>query len=179
MVFDGSREVARHQRVLRRGGQALDLDHYLEIVTRKPGALAGSTPLAQARARGLFTAAHQAFWDRARAAHGDGAGTRALIEVLLTHRHAAHADVVTGIEVALAAGSTSPELVAIETRKAASTRPSAASTAPQAAPVAATAASVRELPTRPRRVLPADARPAPNLAAYDQLLLFDRREPAS
>ena len=65
VVFDGRREVARHERLIRRGGQALQLDHYLEILTRKPGALAGSTPLAQARARRLFTDAHQAFWDRA------------------------------------------------------------------------------------------------------------------
>ncbi len=48
-----------------------------------------------------------------RSAHGDGPGTRALIEVLLLHRHAAHADVVAGITSALAAGSTSPQLVAI------------------------------------------------------------------
>jgi hypothetical protein len=78
VVFDGHREVARHERLVRRGAQTLDLDHYLEILVRKPGALAGSTALAQARARGLFTEAHETLWTRARAEHGDGAGTRVL-----------------------------------------------------------------------------------------------------
>ncbi len=43
VVFDGRREVARHDRLVRRGGQSICLDHYLEILTHKPGALAGST----------------------------------------------------------------------------------------------------------------------------------------
>ena len=33
----------------------LDLDHYLEALLRKPGALPGSTVLEQARAAGKFT----------------------------------------------------------------------------------------------------------------------------
>jgi hypothetical protein len=37
------------------------------------------------RSLGAFTAEHDAWWAAARAAHGDAAGTRALIEVLL-HR---------------------------------------------------------------------------------------------
>lgn len=175
LVFDGRQPVARHERLVRRGGQTLDLDHYLELLVRKPGALAGATALAQARARGLFTDAHQAFWDRARSAHGDGAGTRALIEVLLLHRHAGHADVVAGVTAALTAGSTSPELIAIETRKAAAARRAAPATEP-----GPPRGRVLELPARPRRALPADPRPVPSLAALDQLLLFDRRsEPAS
>lgn len=43
-------------------------------------------PRSQAKARGLFTASHQGYWDAARRARGDAAGTRALIEVLLAHR---------------------------------------------------------------------------------------------
>ena len=65
----------------------LVLDHYLEVLTFKPGALPGATALVQARATGSFTSAHEAFWAAARKAHGDGGGTRALIEVLLLHRH--------------------------------------------------------------------------------------------
>ena len=62
------------------------LDHYLEVLTRKPGALAGATALAAARASGAFTGDHQRFWDAARRRLGDGAGTRALVGVLLLHR---------------------------------------------------------------------------------------------
>jgi transposase len=174
VVFDGHREVARHERLVRRGAQTLDLDHYLEILVRKPGALAGSTALAQARARGLFTEAHETLWTRARAEHGDGAGTRVLIEVLLAHRHLAHADVVAGITAALAAGSTSPDLVVIEARKAAAARRAGGAPDQPAAPVPPPV--LVELPVPPRREPPPDPRPAPNLAAYDQLLLFPGRD---
>jgi transposase len=127
IVFDGARVVARHERSRVRGGQVLVLDHYLEVLARKPGALPGSMALSQARAAGVFTVAHEAFWTKARARHGDGDGTRALIEVLLLHRHLAAAAVIDGIRAALAVGSTSPELVAVEARRAA-THPSAAGT---------------------------------------------------
>ena len=53
------------------------LDHYLEILARKPGALPGSVPLAQARADGPFTAAHEAAVGRRRGrswATGPGRG---------------------------------------------------------------------------------------------------------
>jgi hypothetical protein len=82
-VFDGSRLAAVHPRLIAAGAEHLELDHYLEILSRKPGALPGAAALAQARASGAFTAARQGFWDRARGRLGDGPGTRALIEVLL------------------------------------------------------------------------------------------------
>src|SRR5205823_10826824 len=43
VVFDGRAEAARHERSTARGGQVLVLDHYLEVVHRKPGALPGAT----------------------------------------------------------------------------------------------------------------------------------------
>ena len=52
-------------RSLHKGTEDLVLDHYLEVLTRKPGALAGSTALTTARAGGAFTDAHQGFWDAA------------------------------------------------------------------------------------------------------------------
>jgi transposase len=85
-VLHEGRLVAEHERSHRKGSQTLALDHYLEALARKPGALAGSLTLAQARGSGLFTSAHERFWRRARRRLGDGAGTRALIEVLLLHR---------------------------------------------------------------------------------------------
>lgn len=122
LVFDGKTVVARHERSRVRGGQVLVLDHYLEVLARKPGALPGSMALSQARAAGVFTVAHEAFWTRARHQHGDSDATRALIEVLLLHRHLPAAAVIAGIRAALTVGVTSPELVAVEARRAA-TRP--------------------------------------------------------
>ena len=52
VVYDGRTEVARHERLMAKGGARLDLDHYLEALVRKPGALPGSTALEQARAAG-------------------------------------------------------------------------------------------------------------------------------
>jgi hypothetical protein len=48
VVFDGRTEVARHARSVRKGSTVLLLDHYLEVLARKPGALPGATALAQA-----------------------------------------------------------------------------------------------------------------------------------
>jgi nucleoside-diphosphate-sugar epimerase len=62
IVYDRTTVVARHQRAVGKGAKVLDLDHYLEILHRKPGALPGATALAQARAAKKFTATHDAFW---------------------------------------------------------------------------------------------------------------------
>jgi transposase len=150
-VFDGAAVVARHVRLLHRGEQHLELDHYLEVLFHKPGALPGSVALAQARAGGAFTPGHDAFWVAARRRLGDGAGTRALCEVLLLHRRLPPSAVVAGMAAALAAGSVDAKVVAVEARRAADT-PSATITAIGAINVGG------------------GQRPAPELGAYDGLL---------
>jgi transposase len=174
-VFEGSRTVAVHPRLVASGDEHLVLDHYLEVLARKPGALPGSVPLAQARADGSFTAAHEALWAQARRKLGDGAGTRALIEVLLLHRRLPAASVTTGIEAALRSGTCSPDVVAVEARRHAA---GAAGTAAAAAPGPAPRRSRAAVITLPRRAepLPPDSRPVPDTSAYDQLLQFPPRE---
>jgi transposase len=56
VISHGGREVARHQRLHARFQTAARLDHYLELLQRKPGALKGSLPLAQERQRGRWPA---------------------------------------------------------------------------------------------------------------------------
>jgi hypothetical protein len=51
-VFDRNTVVAEHQRAIGKGVKVFNLDHYLEILLRKPGALPGATALVQARAAG-------------------------------------------------------------------------------------------------------------------------------
>jgi hypothetical protein len=110
--------VAAHVSGVHRRSETLDLDHYLEVLWRRPGAMPGATALAQARTTGRFRAEHQQFWDLARRRHGDAAGTRALCDVLLLHRYH-HTDHVTaGIRAALSIGNTDPAVVAVETRRA-------------------------------------------------------------
>ena len=43
--------------------QILDLEHYLEVLERKPGALAGSKPLAQWREQGRWPASYDRLWE--------------------------------------------------------------------------------------------------------------------
>jgi hypothetical protein len=165
-VFDRTTLVARHQRAVGKGVKVLDLDHYLEILLRKPGALPGATALAQARASSAFTATHDAFWAAARKALGDSGGTRVLVEVLLLHRHLEHGDVLAGIAAALSVGSVNVDVVAVEARKAAQQR---CVTAP---PVEATPRRRQVVSLTERRLsdLPGDDRPLPSVDAYDDLL---------
>jgi transposase len=167
VVYDGRAEVARHERMAGRGGSRLDLDHYLEGLLRKPGALPGATVLEQARAAGRFTPVHDAWWAAARTAHGDAAGTRALAGVLLLHRRMAHEHVVAGIAAALRAGAMTADVVAMEARKAADAGPPDAAAQPEGIPRPSPVAS---LTGRRLAALPADSRPLPSVAAYDQLL---------
>ncbi len=168
LLFDGRRQVAIHERATVRGSETLLLDHYLEVLVRKPGALRGATALVQARAAGTFTTAHEAFWAAARKAHGEGAGTRALVEVLLLHRHHTHGDVVAGITAALLVGAVSPDVVALETRKHAQQKTNPA-------PVDPVVVDLHQ-----RRLaevtgqLPTDRRPLPSVDGYDSLLTGTR-----
>jgi len=159
-VLDSGTVVATHTRSLHKGSEDLVLDHYLEVLTRKPGALAGATALLAARASGAFTPVHQRFWDAARRQLGDGPGTRALVEVLLLHRTLPAAAVVAGIEAALVLGRFDAELVAVEARRS---MPPQITPTPVALPPTAGATA-------------AIARPLPSLAGYDQLLTHDLKE---
>jgi hypothetical protein len=157
-VRAGGQVVATHPRAVSRGEQVLDLDHYLEVLIRKPGAMAGATALARARAGGGFTPIHQQFWDAARRAHGDGPGTRDLIGVLMLHRTMATGAVIAGMRAALAAGVTNPDVVAVEARRHETSRQPAPELSPERTQHAHTVAEI------------AWYRPTPTLNHYDELI---------
>jgi transposase len=171
LVFERREIVARHPRLTRRGDFRDELDHYLEILLAKPGAMAGSTAMVTARQNGSFTEVHEAFWAAARAAHGDAAGTRALIEVLLLHRRMPAAAVEQGMAAAIRAGSSSPDVVAVEARRAAALAPAPPEDPDDEGdpPPWAEPSGVVSLTAR-RAQLPEDKRPLPTVAHYDQLL---------
>lgn len=148
-VLDAGRVVAAHERAIGRYVQVLTLDHYLEVLARKPGAMPGATVLVQAKAAGSFTLAHQAYWETARAARGDAGGTRALVEVLLAHRTLPAAALIAAMDAAVASNALDPQVVIIEARRAA-TRSVA--------------------PMVPIGALSRYDRPAPTLTGYDDLL---------
>jgi transposase len=173
VVYDGRKEVARHERLIAKGQARLELDHYLEALVRKPGAFPGATALEQARSAGKFTPVHDAWWAAACKAHGDRNGTRALIEVLLLGRHLHHEYLVTGLAAALRAGALTADAVALEARKAAE----ADEAPPATADPQPDRARVTFLTERRLAHLPPDNRPLPSVAAYDQLLR--PRQPAA
>jgi transposase len=148
-VLDGPRVVARHERAAGKHSEVLTLDHYLEVLKYKPGALPGATALAHARTAGAFTASHQRYWDAARRARGDAAGTRALIEILLGHRTLPAAALTLAMDRAASSGALDPQAVLIDARRLAG------------GPVA---------PVIPIGALARYDRPAPALTGYDQLL---------
>ena len=172
VVFDGRTPVARHERVIQRYGQSVELDHYLEVLKFKPGALAGSTVLAAARASGAFTPEHEAFWAESRKVNGDAAGTRQLIDVLLLHRTIPTPAVLAGIRAALSVGSVLADVVAIEARRAAGASGSDIPFATVDVLPKVVSLTQRRL-TDPEAViagLPQDTRPLPSVAGYDELL---------
>ncbi|MFJ4126569.1 IS21 family transposase [[Kitasatospora] papulosa] len=175
VVYDGRDEVARHERLIAKGGTRLELDHYLEALVRKPGALPGATALDQARSAGRFTPVHDAWWDAAVKAHGQRDGTRALIEVLLLGRHLPHEHLVTGLAAALKTGALTADAVALEARKAADAD---TTTVEASEPSAGSRTSIAPLPAAVRARLPPDKRPLPSVAHYDQLLRLRRDRPA-
>jgi transposase len=99
--------VARHERCYERHQQVLELEHYLDVFERKPGALAGSTALEQCRAQGRWPASYDRFWARVSEREGRQAGTRAMIEVLLLSRTCGAARVRQAVEEALGMGTCS------------------------------------------------------------------------
>ncbi len=149
IIASAGKVVARHERLVHRLDESLQLDHYLEILHRKPGALASSSPLANARAAGTFTAAHDAYWDEARRQLGDRDGTKSLVEVLLLHRSLSTEAVLAGMAAAARLCTVSIDVVTLEARRHAGEH---------LAPVIAIAGLARF------------ERPAPGLARYDALL---------
>ncbi len=179
VVFDGRAVAARHQRIVAKNGQSVQLDHYLEVLKAKPGALPGSTALARARESGAFTSAHEAFWAASRRVNGDADGTRELIDVLLLHRSMDPGDIQAGIAAALGVGAVGADVVAVEARRHASNIP-AGGPGSDSHPGAHVEVNVQRVVSLTQRRLmdpaaviaglPPDTRPMPSISAYDELL---------
>jgi hypothetical protein len=104
-IWHGGQEVACHARCYRRRQQVLELEHYLDVLIHKPGALAGSTPLAQWRAAGRWTAAHDQLWALLQERQGCQEGTRQMIELLQLGRQHGYERLTRAIHQALTSGA--------------------------------------------------------------------------
>jgi len=56
-IWHGGHCVAQHERCYGTSSTGVELDHYLNVLQKKPGAMAGSTALEQCRAQGRWPAA--------------------------------------------------------------------------------------------------------------------------
>jgi transposase len=148
-AHDG-REVARHPRLQSRFQTSAQLDHYLELLKHKPGALARSLPLAQERAQGRWPECFDELWRAITERVGPAEAARQMVDVLMLCRELGPGQVELAVRGALAAGAHDGRAVAVLARRC--ERP---------APVLLTGLDAR---------LTATARVAPDLADYDQLL---------
>ena len=98
--------VARHPRLQGRYQHQRDrLDHYLELLERKPGALKGSLPLRQERERGRWPACFDELWQRSTVRYGGSEAARQMVDVLLLIREHGPGRVELAVQGALAAGA--------------------------------------------------------------------------
>jgi transposase len=147
------RPVARHDRLVGRFGTSAQLDHYLELLARKPAALIGSVALHQERHRGAWPDCFDELWAALTDRYGPSEAARQMVDVLMLAREHGPARAELAVRGALAAGAHDGRAVAVLARRADRTG--------QTPPPPLT-------DLQPQ--LAAHARPAPDLADYDQLL---------
>jgi transposase len=150
VVSHAGREVARHPRLHGRYQTAARLDHYLELLQRKPGALKGSLPLRLERERGRWPGSFDELWQALEQRYGASEAARQMVDVLLLCRELGAGRVELAVRGALAAGAHDGRAVALLARR--HERPAQL--------------PLFELPQRLRQV----ERPAPTLGEYDGLL---------
>ena len=102
---DGVR-IAQHERSYERAQQILDLEHYLEVLERKPGALRGSKPLAQWRTQGRWPESYDQLWELMNEKHGRQGGTRSMVALLCMGREFGYAKLETAVAQAMELGCT-------------------------------------------------------------------------
>ncbi len=99
------KQVARHERLSGKHQISAKLDHYLDLLQRKPGALARSLALRQVRDRGDWPACFDELWTAIQNRSGRQEAARQMVSVLLLCREHDAAVVELAVRGALTAGS--------------------------------------------------------------------------
>jgi len=146
-------EVARHERLHGKFGTSAQLDHYLELLHRKPGGLEHSVALSQERDRGAWPSCFDELWAGLTDRYGGSDAARQMIDVLLLSRDHGPDRVALAVRGALTAGAIDGRAVAVLARRVDSNGPTVAT-------------PLTGLDAR----LQAHQRPVPDLADYDQLI---------
>jgi hypothetical protein len=104
-IWHEGRCVARHERCYSRLQEILDLEHYLDALDHKPGALAGSKPLEQWRQKGRWPASYDQIWEQLMIRNGRQNGTRRMIELVSFGKTHGYERLQLAVESALEMGS--------------------------------------------------------------------------
>jgi len=111
-LWHDNRCVGRHERSYGKQQQVLDLEHYLDVLEHKPGAMAGSKPLEQCRQSGRWPASYDRFWEGLIERQGKQQGTREMIAILKLDRVHGSVKLKQAIESAMDLGC--PHLAAVQ-----------------------------------------------------------------
>jgi transposase len=103
-LWQDGRCVATHQRCYQRYRDIMELDHYLDVLVHKPGALAGSKPLEQWRQAGRWPASYDALWQGLMQRQGKQEGTKEMIGLLQLGRTHGERQLRTAVEATIALG---------------------------------------------------------------------------
>lgn len=117
LIFHQGEQVANWERCWERGGERLDIDHYLEVLKRKPQALMRSLPLRQAQESGKWPSAYTEMLSLLKQRIGESAAARQMVDVLLLHRTYPAEVVHQAVAGALAAGAVDGSAVAVLVRR--------------------------------------------------------------
>jgi transposase len=117
--------VAQHERLPGKHGCSAQLDHYLDLLQRKPGALARSLALRQERDRGDWPGCFDELWSKIAERAGRQEAARQMVEVLMLCREHGPARVELAIRGALAAGAYDGRAVALLARQSQRPAPAA------------------------------------------------------
>jgi Mu transposase, C-terminal domain len=123
-IFSEHHMVARHERPRGNFGVAGKLDHYLELLQRKAGALRNSLPLRQERERGAWPFCFDELWVAIEARYGASEAARQMVDVLLLCRDLSPARVELAVRGAPAAGASDGRAVAVLARRSERAEPS-------------------------------------------------------
>lgn len=121
---DGT-QVAVHERLHGHHQISAKLDHYLDLLQRKPGALARSLALRQQRDRGDWPACFDELWTAIQDRAGRQEAARQMVEVLILLREHTPEQVELAVRGALAAGAHDGRAVALLASRQARPQPPA------------------------------------------------------
>lgn len=117
-IWHDGKVVATHGRLAGRHGTSAQLDHYLDLLARKPGALARSLALRQERDRGDWPQCFDQLWGTIEERVGRQEAARQMVDVLMLCREIGPRRVELAVRGALAAGAHDGRAVALLARRA-------------------------------------------------------------